>query len=56
MADVVSFAPKPVIAKEVCPMCGGENGQHKEIYIPWMWPFNKSVFSIVDCPLKEVAS
>lgn len=35
-----------------CPICGGKNGQHEFIRVPYPYPFNKAVFKYAPCPLE----
>lgn len=36
-----------------CPICGGENGKHQPVRVPYPWPFNMSVFKYVPCPVED---
>lgn len=36
-----------------CPICGGENGKHQPVRVPYPWPLNLSVFKYVPCPVEE---
>lgn len=50
--SVVAFARKPdepTVGQ--CPACGGENGQHKHLSIPYPWPLQLAVFKVVPCPV-----
>lgn len=36
-----------------CPVCGGKNGKHELIKVPYPYPLNLCVFKYIRCPMEE---
>lgn len=49
--NVVAFAKPDEPTTGQCPACGGDNGQHKNLSIPYPWPLQKCMFHVVPCPV-----